>query len=217
MPIVMYNNMVLAIIDAISYMIATSIEFIKTPNRDSFQITLDKVAYAKTKSNLLYGSLKKFNKICKSGDFDKAMEHILQNRITKISEGAVGFAAANIALVVIPTILLIRNIIPILREIVFFFYYTRMRVSDFFDIQADLLQMNAYNVENNSTKTDEEKEKIVSKQLKIVELFRKMANKIAINSKKAEVDTSKDIEKSNKKMKLSDVADELPDSVSALF
>ena len=165
---------------------------------------------------MLYTSLKKFNKICKSGDFDKAMEHLIQNRITKLSEGAIGGAVA-IAVTAGAIIALILNIIPILREIVFFFYYTRMRVSDFFDIQADLLQMNAYNVENNSTKNDEQKEKIVSKQLKIVELFRKIANKIAINGKKAEVESTKEITSSNKKMKLGDVTDEIPDSVSALF
>lgn len=217
LPIMMYNNIVLTIIDAVSYMIATCIEFIKTPNRDSFEITLDKVAFAKTKSNMLYNNLKKFNKCCKSKDFDKGMEHILQHRIKKLSEGA---AAAVVAGVVVTAavLVLIRSIIPILREMVFFFYYTRMRVSDFFDIQADLLQMNAYNVQNNDTTDDEQKERIVSKQLKIVELFRKMANKISINGKKAEVDTTKEITNTNKKMKLSDVTNEIPDSVSsALF
>lgn len=217
LPIMMYNNVVLTIIDAVSYMIATCIEFIKTPNRDSFEITLDKVAFAKTKSNMLYNNLKKFNKCCKSKDFDKGMEHILQHRIKKLSEGA---AAAVVAGVVVTAavLVLIRSIIPILREMVFFFYYTRMRVSDFFDIQADLLQMNAYNVQNNDTTDDEQKERIVSKQLKIVELFRKMANKISINGKKAEVDTTKEITNTNKKMKLSDVTNEIPDSVSsALF
>ena len=44
-----------------------------------------------------------------------------------------------------------------------------------------------------------------------------MANKISINSKKAEVDATKEITNTNKKMKLTDVTDELPDSVSALF
>ena len=215
LPIMMYNNTVLTLIDSVSYMIATSIEFMKTPNRDSFQITLDKVAYAKTKHNMLYSNLKKFNKSCKSGDFDKAMEHVLQNRVKRLSESAAAVVGAFA--VIGSAILLILNIIPILREMVFFFYYTRMRVSDFFDIQADLLQMNAYNVENNSTKDDEQKERIVSKQLKIVELFRKMANKISINSKKAEVDATKEITNTNKKMKLADVTDELPDSVSALF
>lgn len=217
LPIIMYNNAVLSVITAVSYMIATSIEFMKTPNQDNFQITLDKVAYAKTKSNILYNNLKKFNSSVKSGEFDKAMNHILQNRIKRLDEAAAAITAFAAIGGVVGVIAIITHIIPILREMVFFFYYTRMRVSDFFDIQADLLQMNAYNLENNDTKSEDEKERIVSKQLKIVELFRKAANKISFTGKKAEVDSTKEITASSKKMKLNDIADELPDSVSALF
>lgn len=217
LPIIMYNNAVLSVITAVSYMIATSIEFMKTPNQDNFQITLDKVAYAKTKSNMLYNNLKKFNSSVKSGEFDKAMNHILQNRIKRLDEAAAAITAFAAIGGVVGVIAIITHIIPILREMVFFFYYTRMRVSDFFDIQADLLQMNAYNLENNDTKSEDEKERIVSKQLKIVELFRKAANKISFTGKKAEVDSTKEITASSKKMKLNDIADELPDSVSALF
>lgn len=217
LPIIMYNNAVLSVITAVSYMIATSIEFMKTPNQDNFQITLDKVAYAKTKSNILYNNLKKFNSSVKSGEFDKAMNHILQNRIKRLDEAAAAITAFAAIGGVVGVIAIITHIIPILREMVFFFYYTRMRVSDFFDIQADLLQMNAYNLENNDTKSEDEKERIVSKQLKIVELFRKAANKISFTGKKAEVDSTKEITASSKKMKLNDITDELPDSVSALF
>lgn len=220
LPIVMYNNVVLSIISGVSYMIATCIEFMKTPNQDTFQITLDKVAFAKTKNNMLYNNLKKFNKTCDSGEFQKGMEHILQHRIKKLGEGA-ALTIGGIALTagtVVGVIAIITHIIPILREMTFFFYYTRMRVSDFFDIQADLLQMNAYNVEHNTTKDDAEKERIVSKQLKIVELFRKISNKISFTGRKAEIEATKDVTRSAKKMKLDDVADELPDSVSsALF
>lgn len=223
LPIVMYNNAVLTIISAVSYMIATTIEFMKTPNRDSFQITLDKVAFAKTKNNMLYQNLKKFNKSCEKGDMDKAMNHVLEHRINKLAESVLGEAAATIGAIgiagaVVAGILVVLNIIPILREMVFFFYYSRMRVSDFFDIQADLLQMNAYNVENNSAKTNEDKERIVNKQLKIVELFRKIANKISFTGRKAEVESTKEIANSSKKMKIGDLGDEIPDTVaSALF
>lgn len=216
LPIIMYNNTVLSIINAVSYMIATSIEFMKTPNQDSFTVTLDRVSYAKTKNNMIYNNLKKFNKSVKSGDFDKAMDHIIKNRVKGFHEAAVGTVVAAIGGIT-GLIAIITHIIPILREMVFFFYYTRMRVSDFFDVQADLLQMNAYNVENSLDKDEEQKERIVSKQLKIVELFRKIANKISFTCKKAEVDATKEISKSSKKMKLDDVTDELPDSVSVLF
>lgn len=222
LPIVMYNNTVLTIISAVSYMIATTIEFMKTPNRDSFQITLDKVAFAKTKNNMLYQNLKKFNKSCEKGDMDKAMNHVLEHRINKLAESVLDeagvVATLGIAGAVVAGVLVVLNIIPILREMVFFFYYSRMRVSDFFDIQADLLQMNAYNVENNSAKTNEDKERIVNKQLKIVELFRKIANKISFTGRKAEVESTKEISNSSKKMKIGELVEEIPDTVaSALF
>jgi hypothetical protein len=77
--------------------------------------------------------------------------------------------------------------------------------------------MNAYNVEHNENIDSEKRERIVSKQLKIVELFRNIANKIAINGKKAEVDATKEISNTSKKMKINDISDDVPESVSALF
>lgn len=215
LPIIMYNTTVLSIINGVSYMIAACIEFIKTPNQNSFDIVLDKIAYSKTKNNMIYKNLKRFNKCCASGDFDKSMNHVITARVKGFTEAAavvgtiIGGTAAVLTLLV--------SIIPILREMVFFFFYSRMRVSEFFDVQADLLQMNAYNLENNESVNNEDKERIVSKQLKIVELFRKAANKISYTNKKAEVDTSKEIEEQSKKIKLNDISDDIPDSVSALF
>lgn len=213
LPIIMYNNMVLAVINGVSYMIATCIEFIKTPNKDTFQISLNKVAFAKTKSNLMYNNLKRFNKCCEKRDFDKSMDHIIKEFV-KIHEGAAitGFLASVGGKWAIAALLLM--IIPFLREIVFFFYFVRMRVSEFFDLQADLLQMNAYNVESNATIDDSKKQKIVSGQLKVVEFFRKIANKFAINSKKAEVETEKEISAQSGNMKIDDVTNA---NVSVLF
>lgn len=213
LPIIMYNNMVLAVINGVSYMIATCIEFIKTPNKDTFQISLNKVAFAKTKSNLMYNNLKKFNKCCEKRDFDRSMDHIIKEFV-KIHEGAAitGFLTSVGGKWAIAALLLM--IIPFLREIVFFFYFIRMRVSEFFDLQADLLQMNAYNVESNATIDDSKKQKIVSGQLKVVEFFRKVANKFSINSKKAEVETEKEISAQSGNMKIDDVTNA---NVSVLF
>ena len=213
LPIIMYNNMVLAVINGVSYMIATCIEFIKTPNKDTFQISLNKVAFAKTKSNLMYNNLKRFNKCCEKRDFDKSMDHIIKEFV-KIHEGAAiaGFFASVGGKWAIAALLLM--IIPFLREIVFFFYFIKMRVSEFFDLQADLLQMNAYNVESDATIDDSKKQKIVSGQLKVVEFFRKIANKFSINSKKAEVETEKEISAQSGNMKIDDVTNA---NVSVLF
>ena len=198
--------MVLSVINSVSYMIATSIEFIKTPNKDSFQIVLNKVAFAKTKSNLLFNNLKKFNKCCESRDFDKSMEHVIKNYVGMHEAAAIGsFLTGSVAGPIMAVVGILLVIIPLLREIVFYFYFTKMRVSEFFDMQADLLQMNAYNVENDGTMDINKKQKIISSQLRIVEWFRKMANKFNINSKKAEIESEKEIIAQSNKMNIGDV------------
>lgn len=239
MPIIMYNNTVLSIVNGVSYMIATCIEFIKTPNSDSFQVTLDKVALNKTKNNMLYTNLKRFNKICEDGKFDKVMEEVIQAHIRggkneaavneAIGLGALAAGAAKVGalltggpagwiiLGISALVLLITAVIPLLRDMVFLFYYARVRVSDFFDIQADLLQMNTFKLQNDPTVSADEKERIINKQMKHVDLFRKIANKISYTNKEAEVKATREITADSKKMKLSDVSDEIPDSVSALF
>lgn len=225
LPMITYNNIVLAIISSVSYMIATCIEFIKTPNKDNFEMTLDKVALAKTKNHMLYGDLKKFNKMCEKGELDKILEYILKNRIKTIGEasgiepmnedniGVIGAIGISIGiLVLIPTVL-----IPLLREIVFLFFYVHMKISDFFDIQADLLQMNAYTVQNDESRDERERDRIAAAQLKKVNLFRKVADWFAIKLRKSEIDAQSDIKEASSKQKIKDLEDEIPGGVSALF
>ena len=84
-------------------------------------------------------------------------------------------------------------------------------------MQADLLQMNAHNLELTSTKDPEETKKIVKKQMKIVDMFRKISNKLQIKCKEAEVKATKEIVNNNKKNKIDDVVDEVPDSASSVL
>ena len=212
-PMLMYNNVVMAIVASISFMITASIEFIKAPKDESFTIQLDKVSYNKSKDGLLYSGLEKFNKACQNGDFDKAMNMIIDKRVKKFIGGATGIM---VGAAIITTLLIITNIIPILRELTYMFYYIKVSINDFFDVQADLLTMNAYNLQHNDTFNEDEKKEIVEKQMKIATTFRAIANKFAIDYKKAEVQATKDIEKTGKKYKLDNdaniVADDEDDS-----
>lgn len=189
--IVLYNTAVLNIIASVSYMISTCIEFIKTPNQDSFQITLDKVALNKTKGHTIYNTLKAFNKSCDKGDIDKAVNHVIKTRVNH--EAGVLATVGTVLSIAVLSFAALQAALFFLRESVFFFYYIKMRVSEFFEIQADLLQINAHNLEN-SNMNDEEKKRTVAKQMKIVDWLRKMSNKFSIDARKAEVDTEKEIE-----------------------
>jgi hypothetical protein len=206
---VTYSSLALAVVSSISFMITSAIEFIKEPNSDSFTITVDKVALQKTQNNLLFNNLKKFNASCKKGEFDKAMDYIFSSVDKKIHE-SISVASGVVAGVAIAGILM--NIIPIIRELIFFFYHSRVKISDYFETQADLLQINAYNIQSKPNLDTKSKKSIADKQMKIVVAFRKIANTFAIDSKQAELKATKDLQDSKKKYKVEDLVDSKPDS-----
>lgn len=214
LPMITYSTIVLSIISSTSFLVSTCIEFIKIPSQEEFGVILDKVALVKTKSNLLFNNLERFNTACDKKQIDNCLDVVIKNNMKNLTGVEVGFVVGGVAMAG-----LILNIIPILRELIFFFYYSRTRISDYFDIQADLLQMNAYSVQNNDTMKKADRERIAKKQMKVVELFRKISNKVAIDTKESEVKATKEIVKSsNEKVKTSDIMDSVPDSASsALF
>lgn len=217
LPVMIYENAVLALVSGVSYMIAGCIEFIKAPSDETYTIQLDKIAYAKSKDYLLYHALEKFNKSCANGDLDKAVNDIISRRVRKFTGVAAGIIAGTVIGIVV-----IMNIVPILRELVYVLYYTRTRISDFFEVQADLLQMNAYNVEANSSINPEDRKEIADKQIAIADKFRTIANKVQIDAKQSDVKASRDIEANQRKYKVDDLVnqdidDNGDEGVSSLF
>jgi hypothetical protein len=219
LPMVTYNTMVLAIIEATSYLVSMCVEFIKSPSQDTMQIMIDKSALTKSKGHMLFKNIESFNSAYNKGQVEKAMMHIIDEKAKKKNfvgiYGGIGVGAAVVGIAG-----LLFCIIPIIRELIFLFYYTRVRVSDFFEVQANLLQVNAYNVENNRLDlTKEERKNISAKQMKTADKFRKVSRTIAVETSSAENKATKDIKaEDNKKYKASDIMEELPDSASsALF
>lgn len=210
LPIVLYSTIVLAIVSATSFMIASSIEYIKTPSDETFDTMIDKVSLVRTKDHLLFDNLKKFNVACDKGQIDSCVNAF-------IKANAKNFTGTTIAVGSIALVGLLLTIIPIIRELIFFFYYSRTRISDYFDMQSDLLTMNAYNVKNNTTMDKYKRDKIAKKQLSIAKRFRTIANKVQVTSKKAEIDTTKEIQKETKKVKTDELIDTVPDSASSVL
>ena len=212
MPIIIYNTMALSIVCSVSFMISACIEFIKLPDNQGFDIAVDKTAVLKAKDNLLFTNLVRFNNTCAKGELDKAIDYI----IAKNASNFTGLAMSASSIVVILGIILL--IIPTIRELIFFFYYSRTKISDYLDAQATLLTMNAYNIENNLTREEKSRKEIASKQLKIAGTFKKIANKIKVDTKTGEVKAEKDITTLDKeKYKSSDVMDKIPDSANSVL
>ena len=221
LPMITYNTMVLAVIEATSYMVSMCVEFIKSPSQDTMQVMIDKSALTKSKGHMLFKNIDSFNSAYNKGQVEKAMMHVIDESAKK--KNFIGiYTGIGVGAAVVGIAGLLFCIIPIIRELIFLFYYNRVRVSDFFEVQADLLQINAYNVENNRLDlTKEERKNISSKQLKVAEKFRAISRSIAVQASDAENKASKEIKKEDsKKYKASDVMEELPDSAassSALF
>lgn len=213
LPIVFYNTIVLSIIEATSYLIGMCVQYIKLPGSDTFQATIDKSALVKTKDHMVFDNLKKFNEAYRKGQITNAMEYVIKSN-SKNLFGELTFAAGAVGVIAI-----LFCIVPILREMIFLFYYERVRMSEYFDMQADMLQINAYNVEHNRSDLDStQKKNISAKQMKIAERFRKAANFIGIKMKESEKQATKELTKENKKYQTKEVLDELPSSASsALF
>lgn len=219
LPMITYNTMVLAVIEATAYMVSMCVEFIKSPSQDTMQIMIDKSALTKSKGHMLFKNIESFNSAYNKGQVEKAMMHVIDENAKKKNfvgiYGGIGVSAAVVGLAG-----LLFCIIPVIRELIFLFYYNRVRVSDFFEVQADLLQVNAYNVENNRLDlTKEERKNISAKQMKTAEKFRKISRAIAVETSNAESKATKEVKnEDNKKYKASDIMEELPDSASsALF
>lgn len=216
LPMIVYNTMVLAIIEAVAYMVSMCVDFIKSPSQDTIQIMIDKSALTKSKSHMIFKNIEAFNIAYSKGQVEKSMMHILDEQAKKKNfvgiYGGIGVGAAVIGIAG-----LLFCIIPIIRELIFLFYYNRVKLADFFEVQADLLQINAYNVENNRLDlTKEERKSISSKQMKTADKFRNISNKITIKMSESSKNAVKNIkEEDNKKYKVNDIMDELPDSASS--
>lgn len=290
LPMVMYNLVVMAIEQSVSFLIAVCIQYIKDPETDSMKSALDKVAYKNAKDNMIYKQLELFNTSCATKELDKTFETVFKRggKISESSEneiedcgggvntiiinvgkgagakgikpgcspfkkfddeekdkekeeepenkeipihggydnastlsqdqepveefvgasiaagallGAIskaGIAAAVIggaAFALKEARFLLKVIIPFMRNIVYYFIHSVTKVSDYFAIQAQFIEVNAYRLKysTNSGLSDEKKEAVVKKQLKWAERFRSLANKIAISNKKASNEAQKDI------------------------
>lgn len=87
----------------------------------------------------------------------------------------------------------------LLRKVAFFTLKTRMDVSDWFELQANYLQINAENLKyREDEKGDDHKKKVYDRQIKWVDRFRKIANAIALKNSKATRETEQNEKEESK-------------------
>ena len=215
MAIVFYNTIALSIVSAISLLTSATVEFVKNPQSDVIDLELARVANHKTKDNLLFKNLDKFNKACRKGDIEKIFNEVLKAQRQLKEETIVKENIAAILFTGAMVLGLLSTVIPILHQLTNALYCLRQSVAEYLAGEADVIRLNAEKVQYNRAKSPEQKKKIITRQHKIADHFKKWSNKLMIKANKADVEANKKIKEENSnKSKIGDVVDEMPDSAS---
>ena len=283
--VTLYNLIVLAIEQSVSFLISVTIQYIKDPSSQTYKISLDKAAYHDSMKNMLYEQLVTFNKSFASGEIESTLKHVISKggklheavNITvtdndnsevvkhnsdededddmKLASGQVPAAgtepsepdasdptptmpingAADVSddqaveegvgrltgtllktIVTAPFKIIawvLKVIIPMMRNITYFCISSIVSFSDALYVQAQLIEINAYELQYSSgTNLDEDKKKkVVEKQLKIASKLKAVASKFAINDKKAKKEAEKMASDDEKKNTIDDVTPDAGD------
>lgn len=204
--IIMYEVTAMSIISSVSLLISSTIDFIVDPRSKSIEVSVDKVAVRQSKDFLQFKCLEEFNKLCNGNKLRNALNEM-------IKANAKNFTGVSVLTIIGISITLIFTLVPIMRELIYYFYYCRASVAEYFETQMTMLTLNATRLESAG---DLETAK---KQRAAVEKFRRIANFLEVDAKEATHKTEKDVDADNKeKYKIDDVTESLPDSAaSSLF
>ena len=157
-------------------------------------------------SQFLFVYLNKFNDGCRSGNMKTLIEKLIKVEAKGIT-GVIEFT-----LMVGVVIGLLALLVPAMREIIFFFYFLRTKISDFFTLQSEMLNINAAKLDSHGDK------KIATDQRKWADKFRRISDAVEVDMKDAENKAIKEVKKTQAEeksaYKITDVKDSLPDGAA---
>lgn len=199
--IMYYNTLVYACVEATSLLLAMYVDYVKTPSKINLIVKKEQ-SKPWWDQVICMQTLTEFNKQCKSGQFKTLAKQLLVGKISKVHESTVVAEAIGVTLGT--GVVAAMMIIPMLRMIIYYFYYSRMKVSNFLEQQIQFLQLNEANI--NSTIDDPTKRKdVLDNQKKLIAKFEDLSDKIKINDKVTTNKVNGEIKNENKKWTLDSV------------
>lgn len=189
-----YNILVYACVEALSVIISSYVDFVKRPDRVEFVLNKNPRHHH---GFLLMKNLESFNMAVKKGEFSKVLNGV-------INSGKEGFTGAGSIL--IPTFIIgaVASIVPLIRELIFVFYYSRMKLSDYLEHQATFLEINKQNVQASNLPA-KQKNEIMKKQAKYIEKLRKISETVKVDGTMSETKATVELNKENKAWTINDV------------
>lgn len=194
-----YNSLVMSVIDATSLLISSYMTYIVSADQ-TYRITGES---DKNRGFVSLENLRKFNVSADNGNMSKALTYMLD-------EGRQSFMGEEV-LIGGAVIMCLLSIVPLIREIVYQFYCSRVKMSDYLTMQADFLEMNKLAVEA-SKKSPDERKTIIKKQEAIIKQMRKTADKLMINNVDMNDVAKKEIKQDNSLWSLPSIEKQLSNS-----
>lgn len=192
-----YQALVLACVDATTLLLASYVEFTRTVNNIDFQIKSGKGI----SGNICINSLDEFNKSVKDGSFIKFADGLM----SKKQENFLGTAAAaSVGVKTVAAIAIGASIVPTLRLLIFYFYDTKMTLSEKLAYQKELLEMNAFRL-NASNMDAQKRNKILDKQKRYIDNLEKISDKIRVSDQLATKSSTNSIKQDNKQWNINNV------------
>lgn len=199
LAVLTYQTMVMAILDATSVIITkTATSVVKTKDKCS-QLSLN--------------VLKKFNEAVKSGKMRTALTKVNENYL--ITSGAATVTKEEVmatALTVTAGAIIALAFIPLIRELIFYFYHVRMRIAEYLDQLVMYIKINEVEVKNNSNFDAAKKKDIIEKQEAWIAKLDQISDKIRVSQSMGEKTAKEDIKKGNQELTLKNVKDDIAEA-----
>lgn len=203
--VMQYNSLVYACLESTSQLISSYVDFVKRVDRTEFVMVRGKG----NAGNLCIKNLEQFNDSVKKGEFNKVLQHLLQSN----KENFIGSTTVS---GVVAIGLITASIVPIMRELVYYFYHSRMVVSEYLNHQAMFLEMNKVNIESSNLPA-KERNMIIKKQAEYIKNLNKISEKIKVNGVITNKTANEELRKENKEWTLDNIKQDESNSGFALL
>ena len=195
--VLQYNTLVMSCVIATSSLIASYVDFIKRVDTIEFVVINPKNHPGK----ICIENLSKFNQSVASGDFTKVMNSVIKAN----SEGLTGVSASIAGTIIVGAVLGV----TFMRDIVFYAYYSRVKVAEYLRTQALFLELNE-NIINSKgyNMPAPKKAKVLQNQAELIKKLKSAAEAIDVSDRMAVNNMNTDIKKENSSWRLEDVKDQ---------
>lgn len=189
---VVYNTCVMAVLDATRLLITEYVNYMTGPNKEPFKLT---GRSDKSRGLRSLECLRTFNKLVKD------------NTINDTFVGLRASTASNLSGELAIPFVVIGGLVAILtfsRQLIFYFYQGRVRLSDYLEMEAMFLEANKLSVEASKLPPGK-RDKVLLKQEKVILKLRRLADGLKIKMEDADVSSRAMEKKQNSSWSLKNI------------